>query len=111
MSLFYNGHNKRVFEVWLLKFWSLYIDAYNVIKVWGKVFALCGYPKEIKTDNDPPFLSYWVRQLMLEDNIKHRKILSLWLRENAISERFMINIKNMKNKINKTSWRDELEVF
>ena len=65
---------------------QVYIDAYNVIKVWSKVFALCGYPKEIKTDNDSPFLSYLVRQFMLENNNKHRKIAPLWLRANPISE-------------------------
>ena len=73
------------------------LNANNVIKVWRKVFRLFGYPKEVKTDNGPPFQSCLVRQFLFENNIKHRKITPLWPRENAICERFMRSINRVMN--------------
>ena len=46
-------------------------NADNVIKIWKETFQIFGYPKEIKTDNGPPFQSYKVRKFMLDNNIKH----------------------------------------
>ena len=77
-----------------------------MINVWRKIFRLFGYPKEIKTDNGPPFHSYLVRQFMLKNSIKHRKITPLWPRANAICERFMRN-----RKVDKSNWREELDIF
>lgn len=89
------------------------INADNVIKIWKETFQIFGYPKEIKTDNGPPFQSYKVRKFMLDNNIKHRKITPLWPRANAICERFMRNINRvMKNsKVNHSNWREELNLF
>ncbi len=57
------------------------LNANNVIKIWRKVFRLFSYPKEVKTDNGPPFQSCLVRQFMFENNNKHRKITPLWPRK------------------------------
>ena len=50
------------------------ITVKTVIKTWRKTFQVFGFPKQIKTDNGPPFQSYKVREYMRDNNIKHRKI-------------------------------------
>ena len=84
-----------------------------IIKQWREIFRLFGFPKQIKTDNGPPFQSYKVNEFLKLHNIKHRKITPLWPRANAICERFMRSLNRvMKNaSVYGTNWRDELDVF
>ena len=89
------------------------ITVKTVIKTWRKTFQVFGFPKQIKTDNGPPFQSYKVREFMRDNNIKHRKITPLWPRANAICERFMRNLNRvMRNsKVIGSKWYNELDIF
>ena len=84
-----------------------------VINKWKETFQVFGFPKQLKTDNGPPFQSYAVRQFMLNNNISHRKITPLWPRANAICERFMRNINRVirNSKVSGNDWLLELNIF
>ena len=83
-------------------------NAETLIKQWQEIFRLFGFPKQVKTDNGPPFQSFKVREFMSNHNIKHRKITPLWPRANAICERFMRNINRVmrNNKVIGNNWRE-----
>ena len=88
-------------------------NADTVIRNWTNMFQLFGYPKQVKSDNGPPFQSYKISEFLSNHNIKHRKITPLWPRANAICERFMRNLNRvMRNcKASGKDWRVELDVF
>ena len=88
-------------------------NADTVIQNWTNMFQLYGYPKQVKSDNGPPFQSYKISEFLSNHNIKNRKITPLWLRVNAICERFMRNLNRvMRNcKASGKDWRVELDVF
>ena len=50
-------------------------------------------PKEIKSDNGPPFNSHKFEEYAKEEGFKHRKVTPGWAEANGDVERFMQRIK------------------
>jgi hypothetical protein len=84
-----------------------------VVKILGEIFDIFGIPREVKTDNGPPFQSHSFSQFLSSFNVKHRKITPLWPRANAICERFMRNLNRVirSSKVTNTNWKNELDIF
>ena len=49
----------------------------NVIRIWKEIFQVFGFPRQVKTDNGPPFQSFKVGKCFSDNNIIHRKITPL----------------------------------
>ncbi|KAL8559271.1 hypothetical protein ACOMHN_040395 [Nucella lapillus] len=87
------------------------VDA--VIPVVDKVFAEFGYPKVIKTDNGPQFVSASWKNFLKHCGVKHRKITPLWPRSNSQAEG--LNKPLLKSiraaKIQQRNWKQEMYTF
>ena len=87
-------------------------DAPALIPRLDKIFALFGIPKEVVSDNGPPFKSYEIKKFMRANGIYHRRITPLWPQINE-AETFMkplmkaIETADVKNR----NWRRELQKF
>ena len=57
-------------------------------KALRKIFAVFGFPQQIKTDNGPPFNGSEWTDFMEQCGIHHRKITPLWPKANAQAESF-----------------------
>ena len=68
------------------------LTAKSVIPLLDKTFSIFEIPKELISDNGPPFDSQEFRKFADYVGFKHRKITPLWPRANAESERFMKTI-------------------
>ena len=58
-----------------------------------RVFDTYGVPKEIKSDNGPPFNSHKFKEYAKEEGFKHQKVTPGWKEANDDVERFMQGIK------------------
>ena len=63
------------------------------IPVFKRVFDTYGVPKEIKSDNGPPFNGHKFEEYSQEEGFKHRKVTPGWAEANGNVERFMQRIK------------------
>ena len=63
------------------------------IPVFRRVFDTYGVPKEIKSDNGPPFNGHKFEEYAKEEGSKHRKVTPGWAEANGDVERFMQRIK------------------
>ncbi|XP_044176587.1 uncharacterized protein K02A2.6-like [Acropora millepora] len=63
------------------------------IPIVRRVFDTYGVPKEIKSDNGPPFNSHKFEEYALEEGFKHRKVTPGWAEANGDVEKFMQRIK------------------
>ena len=63
------------------------------IPTFKRVFDTYGVPKEIKSDNGPPFNSHKFEEYAKEEGFKHRKVTPGWAEANGDVERFMQRIK------------------
>ena len=77
-----------------------------------KIFALFGIPKEVVSDNGPPFKGYEIKKFMRANGVYHRRITPLWPQINE-TETFMkplmkaIETAHVENR----NWRRELQKF
>ena len=60
----------------------------NLISCLDEIFATFGLPKEVISDNGPPFKSREIKKFMDANGIRHRTITPLWPQANE-SEMFM----------------------
>ena len=87
-------------------------DAPALIPRLDKIFALFGIPKEVVSDNGPPFKGYEIKKFMRANGIYHRRITPLWPQINE-AETFMkplmraIETAHVENR----NWRRELQKF
>ncbi|KAJ3659377.1 hypothetical protein Zmor_011067 [Zophobas morio] len=58
-----------------------------------ETFALFGLPKELKSDNGPPFNGYELKEYLSSLNIKHHLITPRWPEANGRTERFVKTFK------------------
>ena len=65
------------------------------IPVFKRVFDTYGVPKEIKSDNGPPFNGHKFEEYSQEEGFKHRKVTPGWAEANGEVERFMQRIKKI----------------
>lgn len=75
--------------------------ARNVIPVLSEIFHLFGIPRQLKTDNGPPFQGHEFQNYLQHMGVRHMKITPYWPRANGIVERFMRNL----NKVLRNSMR------
>ena len=61
--------------------------AETLIRRLEKIFACYGFPEEITSDNGPQFISETFKEYLLENNIRHRKVIPYWPQANAEVER------------------------
>ena len=79
----------------------------------NKVFSMFSYPRQIKTDNGPPFNSQQWSDFCSHNNVNTRKVTPLWPQANAQAESFN---KPMLKAIRSahtshTSWKQTLYQF
>ena len=89
------------------------LTAKSVIPLLDKTFLIFGIPKELISDNGPPFNSKEFRKFADNMGFKHRKITPLWPRANAESERFMKTIGKAIRAAHTEhrSWKQEIHTF
>ena len=89
------------------------LTAKSVISLLDKTFSIFGIPKELKSDNGPPFNSQEFRKFADNMGFKRRKITPLWTRANAKSERFMKTIGKAIRaaRTEHRSWKQEIYTF
>jgi hypothetical protein len=77
------------------------------------ILATFGVPKEIKSDNGPPFNSSDFKSYSNASGFSHRRITPLWPKANGTCERFMKNLgKVMRNcEVDGSSFEVELLEF
>ena len=63
------------------------------ILIFRRVFDTYGVPKEIKSDNGPPFNCYKFEEYTQEEGLKHQKVTPGWAEANGDVEGFMQRIK------------------
>ena len=64
-------------------------DATTAISSLSRTFNLFGNPRNIISDNGPPFTSQKLKEFLKSRGVKHRKITPLWPQANDEAERFM----------------------
>ena len=67
--------------------------AESTIRVLDRVFTTFGIPKEIKTDNGPPFNGTKFSEFAETQGFKHRKVMPKWAEANGDVERIIQTIK------------------
>lgn len=87
-------------------------DASSVITRLNEIFSTFGLPKEVISDNGPPFKSDEMKKFMKVNGIRHRTITPLWPQANE-AETFMKPLmKAIRTAhVNKQNWRHELHRF
>lgn len=73
-------------------------DAINLCNRLLSIFKLFGYPKEIVTDNGPPFSSFYFEEFAKKLNIDLRKSPPYHPQSNGLAERGVQTIKNSLKK-------------
>lgn len=85
----------------------------KIIPIVDKIFSLFGFPKILKTDNGPQFISRKWKEFMNACGIEHRKITPLWPKANSQAEGF--NKPLMKSvraaHIQRKNWKQEIYNF
>ncbi len=83
------------------------------IRKLDKLFSSYGVPKEVKTDNGPPFNGFEFKSYAETMGFKHRKITPLWPEANGEAERFMRTLKKAIHAAvaDGKNWKDELWKF
>ena len=78
-----------------------------------KIFSGFGVPKEVKTDNGPPFNSADFRMFAEYLGFSHRKITPHWPQTNGEVERFMCTLEKAIRtaQIEGKPWKQELYTF
>ena len=88
-------------------------SANTVIPTLDRILSTHGIPREIKSDNGPPFQSHSFAQFAQYMGFHHRKITPEWPKANSESERFMrtiqktLRVAHLENK----NWKQELFLF
>ena len=87
-------------------------DASHLIPCLDEIFAIFGLPKEVISDNGPPFNSREIKKFMDANGIQHRKITPLWPQANE-SETFMKPLmKAIRTAhVQKKNWRRTMHEF
>ena len=87
-------------------------DASHLIPCLDEIFATFGLPKEIISDNGPPFKSNEIKKFMEENGIQHKRITPLWPQANE-SETFMKPLmKAIRTAhLQKQNWRRTIQDF
>ena len=75
--------------------------------------ATFGIPKQMRSDNGPPFNGHEFKQYSEALGFEHKRITPLWPKANGMCERFMKNLgKVMRNaSVDESSWEAELLEF
>ena len=63
-------------------------EDYRNIPIVDKVFSMFSYPRQIETDNEPPFKSRQWSDFSSHNNVNHRKVTPLWPQANTHAESF-----------------------
>ncbi len=89
------------------------IRSSDVINILKKVFEEFGYPRIIRSDNGPAFVSREFAAFLKSRNISHMKVTPLWPRANGMVERFMKNINHVIRcaQIEGKPWKIVLDEF
>jgi transposase InsO family protein len=89
------------------------LTAKSVIPLLDKTFSIFGIPKELISDNGPPFNSQEFRKFADNMGFKHIKITPLWPRANAESKWFMRTIGKAIRAAHTQhrSWKQEIRTF
>ena len=88
-------------------------SAQTVIPIMDKVFSIFSYPKQIKTDNGPPFNEQKWADYCEHNGIVHRKITPLWPQSNYQAESFNKPLHKAIRSSRSTSknWKEDLHSF
>ena len=87
-------------------------DASHLIPCLEEIFATFGLPKEVISDNGPPFKSNEIKKFMDENGIRHNTITPLWPQANE-SETFMKPLMKAicTAHLQKQNWRRTIQEF
>ncbi len=85
--------------------------ATTVIPKLNEVFATFGVPRQVRSDNGPPFNSYKFAEFAREQGFSHRKITPLWPQANGICERFMRNLGKVMRSSSGVNLEQDLTEF
>ena len=85
----------------------------TVLPKLDQIFARQGLPKEIKSDNGPPFNGKAFADYADECGFKHRKITPLWPEANGSAERAVQTVKNAIRAFvaEGADWKEKLPTF
>lgn len=88
-------------------------SAAAVIPKLDQMFAFCGTPEVVKSDNGTPFNSEEFHRFAKELGFQHRKVTPYWPRANGEVERFVRSLKKAVKtaKCDGLNWRKELQKF
>ena len=88
-------------------------SAAAVIPKLDQIFAFCGTPEIVKSDNGPPFNGEEFKMFAREVGFRHRKVTPLWPRANGEVERFVKTLKKaiITAKSEGRNWRKEIQKF
>ena len=77
------------------------------------IFSVFGIPKDVISDNGPPFNSRDFKDFATEYNFNHRRITPCWPQANGGAESFMVNLGKVIRcaQIEGKPWRHELVKF
>ncbi|XP_057290865.1 uncharacterized protein LOC130613554 [Hydractinia symbiolongicarpus] len=78
-----------------------------------RMFSTYGNPRNVISDNGPPFSSQKIKSYFKQRGIKHRRITPLWPQANAEAERFMQPLNKIMRtaKLEHKDWRNEVYRF
>ena len=68
-------------------------SAKTTINKLARIFAMHGIPRNLRSDNGPPFTSHDFKTFMEEQGIRHQRTTPNWPQANAEAERFMKPLK------------------
>lgn len=85
----------------------------SVLRRFEETFSIFGTPKEVKTDNGPPFHSTDFKTFNHNLGIKHHRITPYWPQANGEVERFMRTIKRFvqATTVEGRDWTKQLPAF
>jgi transposase InsO family protein len=84
-----------------------------VLPVLDDWLSTIGIPKEIKSDNGPPFNGHQFEQFASYMGFKHRKITPEWAQANGQVENFMKNLGKVVRSsiVEDSNWRQDMNKF
>ncbi|XP_057292552.1 uncharacterized protein K02A2.6-like [Hydractinia symbiolongicarpus] len=87
--------------------------AETLIPCLDRMFSTYGNPRNVISDNGPPFSSQKNTSYFKQRGIKHRRITPLWPQANAEAERFMQPLNKIMRtaKLEHKDWREEVYRF